>query len=119
MNGTRRIHIPTARKQGEMILNPERGRFVGFKDPNVVYIGRRWTMGGYNLPDSPWKNPYTVKRYGREVAVELYRQHILSSVEMLSRLDELAGKTLGCWCKLDERCHGDVLLELLEARSLG
>jgi hypothetical protein len=112
MSGTR-IHIPTARKNGEP-----------YEEPYVAYIGRRWTLGGYNLPDSPWKNPYTVKRYGREAAVEHYRQHILSSEELLSRLDELKaaideGKPLACWCKLDERCHGDLLLELLEARPQG
>jgi Domain of unknown function (DUF4326) len=103
---TTRIHIPTARKNGEP-----------YEEPHVVYIGRRWTMGGYNLPANPWRNPYTVKRYGREQAVALYREYILNSEELLSRLDELEGRTLGCWCKLDERCHGDVLMELLETRE--
>lgn len=28
-------------------------------------------------------------------------------------LDELKGKTLGCWCK-PECCHGDVLINLLK-----
>jgi uncharacterized protein DUF4326 len=106
LNGAVRIHIPTARKNGEP-----------YEEPHVAYIGRRWTMGGYNLPASPWRNPYTVKRYGRERAVALYREYILNSEELLSRLDELEGRTLGCWCKPDERCHGDVLLELLEARA--
>jgi hypothetical protein len=46
--------------------------------------------------------------------VDLYREHILKSEELLSRLGELEGKTLGCWCTLEERCHGDVLLELLK-----
>jgi glutaminase len=74
-------------------------------------------MGGYDLPASPWRNPYTVKRYGRERAVELYREHILNSEELLSRLGELEGKTLACWCRPDEPCHGDVLLELLAQRG--
>ena len=116
MNGTR-IHVPTTRKQGEM-LKDERGHFVGFKDPNIVYIGRRFTRGGYDLPKSPWQNPYSVKRYGRKRAVALYREHILnSSPTLLSRLDELEGKILACWCTPGELCHGDVLLELLEART--
>jgi len=103
MTGSRRVHIPTARKNGEP-----------YEEPHVVYIGRRWTLGGYDLPASPWKNPYPVKRHGREGAVDLYREHILKSEELLSRLGELEGKTLGCWCKLEERCHGDVLLDLLK-----
>jgi hypothetical protein len=27
-------------------------------------------------------------------------------------LDELRGKDLACWCRLDQPCHADVLLEL-------
>src|SRR4051812_14716199 len=101
MNATR-IHIPTARKNGQP-----------YEEPHVVYIGRRWPLGGYDLPDSPWKNPYSVKRYGREEAVALYRKYILRSSELLSRLGELEGRTFGCWCNPEERCHGDVLLKLL------
>jgi len=28
---------------------------------------------------------------------------------------ELRGKDLACWCRLDQPCHGDVLLELANA----
>jgi hypothetical protein len=103
---TSRVHIPTLRKNGEP-----------YEEPHVLYIGRRCTRGGYNLPDSPWKNPFGVKHYGREKAVALYREHILQSEELLSRLDELEGRTLGCWCNPDELCHGDVLIELLQERK--
>ena len=27
-------------------------------------------------------------------------------------IDELRGKNLACWCKLSEKCHADVLLEI-------
>jgi hypothetical protein len=27
-------------------------------------------------------------------------------------LSELRGKNLACWCRLDQSCHADVLLEL-------
>ena len=110
MSGTR-IHIPTARRAGVVTYDYDEW------PEHIVYIGRRWTMGGYNLPDSPWKNRYTVTRYGREEAVARYQEDILNSEELLSRLGELEGKTLACWCKPDERCHGDVLLELLQERS--
>jgi hypothetical protein len=82
-----RVHIPTARKQG-MMTTDERGLYYGFsRDSEIVYIGRRYTTGVYNLPDSPWKNSYSVKRYGREKAVELYREHILTSPELHARHD--------------------------------
>lgn len=31
---------------------------------------------------------------------------------ILTRLHELRGKTLACWCRLDQPCHADVLLRL-------
>jgi hypothetical protein len=31
---------------------------------------------------------------------------------ILSRLPELRGKNLACWCKLGTPCHADVLLEM-------
>jgi hypothetical protein len=32
-----------------------------------------------------------------------------------NRLPELRGKNLACWCRLDQPCHADVLLELANA----
>ena len=29
-----------------------------------VYIGRACNQGGWNLPESIWKNPYTISRCG-------------------------------------------------------
>jgi hypothetical protein len=110
---TKRVHIPTARKQGEMIQD-ERGRFVGFKDPNVVYVSRRHTQGGYDLPESRFQNWFTVKEYGLEEAVRRYREELLSNPELLARAaEELEGKTLACWCEVGQLCHGDVLIELV------
>ena len=31
------------------------------------------------------------------------------------RKDELKGKNLACWCKIGYPCHGDVLLEIVNA----
>ena len=82
------------------------------REPYDVYIGR----------PSFWENPYThikgrqtlakwvVKT--REEALNLYREHVLSSPEMLGRLPELKGKRLGCWCH-PKPCHGEVLIQLL------
>jgi hypothetical protein len=81
------------------------------KEPYDVYIGRRnrWKK----LPDSFWRNPYSVEEHGREEAIRLYEQFILSSPEHLGRLHELKGKKLGCWCK-PQACHGDILTKLIE-----
>ena len=41
-----------------------------------VYIGRGSRQLG--LPKSDWGNPFLVREHGRERAVELYRQHVMS-----------------------------------------
>ena len=86
-----------------------RTRVVHCKEPYDVYIGRRTTQ----LPGSIWGNPYVIGRDGtRDEVIEKYRKYILDKPEILSQLETLRGKTLGCWCK-PQACHGDVLVELL------
>ena len=80
------------------------------KEPYDVYIGR----------PSKWGNPFSHKEgtsakfkvSTREEAVEKYKEWILAQPNLLNSLDELKGKTLGCWCK-PKACHGDVLIELV------
>ena len=102
---TSRAHIPTLRISG-----------LPYEEPHVTYIGRRYKRGAYNFEASIWANPYPARSNGRDKAVALYREHVLSSPALLDRLEELRGKTLGCWCKPDQACHGDVLIELLKER---
>src|SRR3972149_8715011 len=84
-----------------------------------IYIGRRCTMGGWDLPQSKWANPFTVREYGSvQIVVEKYRNYILQNNNLLSCLSELKGKKLGCWCKPGP-CHGDVLVELINASKGG
>lgn len=79
-----------------------------------VYIGRACNMGGWRLNQSKWHNPYSVKEYGRDNALDRYRTHIESNTNnLLSDLHELGGQKLGCWCK-PSRCHGDILRELFQ-----
>lgn len=37
---------------------------------------------------------------------------------ILSRLPELRGKNLACWCKPGQPCHADVLLEMVNPAAL-
>lgn len=79
-----------------------------------VFIGR----------PSKWGNPFshlpsTLAQYKvscREEAVEKYREWILTQPHLLSDLEELRGKRLGCFCA-PKLCHGHVLIELLEQRN--
>ncbi len=92
-------------------------RMAFLADPDSVYIGR-YTFpikGRENsaLPGSAWANPFSVKEYGREGAIARYRVWVGEQIaEGRLDLDDLVGKTLGCWCA-PEACHGDVLLDLL------
>ena len=77
-------------------------------EPYDVYIGR----------PSKWGNPFTIGRDGtRREVVQKYREWIRNNPDLMGALHELRGKTLGCFCK-PESCHGDVLIELLEEKSI-
>ncbi len=95
------------------VVRLKRSKGVVIQDCDV-YIGRKLHMGGWKLDESKWANPFTVKQCGSaEVAVEKYKEYILSRQDLLGDLNQLQGKVLGCWCK-PNICHGDVLVELLE-----
>lgn len=86
-------------------------------EPYDVYIGR----------GSKWGCPYTIIKDrptlaseivdSKEEALSKYKEYVLASPELMESLDELEGKTLGCFCK-PEKCHGDILLELLTKKKL-
>jgi hypothetical protein len=91
-------------------------------DGTAVYIGRR--CAGFAA--SPFGNPWKVgTRHGvnRGDAVQMYREwavgmrmHPEGKPFPRERVESLRGKVLGCWCH-PEKCHGDVLVELLEATA--
>jgi hypothetical protein len=59
-----------------------------------------------------WGNPFLIGRDGgRAEVIAKYEAWLLDNPALLTRLPELAGLTLGCWCK-PEPCHGDVLARL-------
>lgn len=80
------------------------------KEPYDVYIGR----------PSLWGNPFshregTLAKYkvaNVEEALERYRAWIESNHFLKSKLWDLKGKRLGCFCK-PKPCHGDILVSLV------
>ena len=64
-----------------------------------------------------WGNPFDWKHLGKPEAVRAYREWLLrdrAGMQLLERArGELAGNDLRCWCALDEPCHADVLIELV------
>lgn len=74
---------------------------------------------------SRWGNPYVIGQskehidgvthsiHDAYIAVLLYREYMeywLGRTPTL--LDQLRGKNLACFCRRDQPCHADVLLEL-------
>jgi len=79
----------------------------------AIYVGR----------PGKWGNPFAAKDVGgRAAAVELYEDWLLNEIEIVpGNLEEiraeLRGKTLACWCPLDQPCHADVLLRIANAEA--
>lgn len=70
-----------------------------------VYIGRRLTMGGWNLKDSIWANPFKIDEENtREQVLEKYEKYLRSNFPLLSKLKSLEGKRIDC--------HGDILIKV-------
>jgi hypothetical protein len=87
----------------------QRRRTRGWKMPaDAVYVGR----------PTRWGNPYPIAEYGRELALANFRRRIVG-LQAINALDlsELRGKDLACWCRLDQSCHADVLLEIANSAS--
>ena len=84
----------------------QRKRTKGWRMPeNTIYVGRPTKFG----------NPFNWKTMGRAEAVRKYRlwiQRLAYDYRNAPNPLELRGKSLACWCPLDQPCHADVLLEL-------
>jgi hypothetical protein len=65
---------------------------------------------------SKWGNPFVLGPDGdRDTVIRRYHEeHLQYQPSLLTALDELRGKALGCWCAPD-RCHGDVLANAVGA----
>jgi hypothetical protein len=78
-----------------------------------VYIDRP----GRGRKGSIWGNPFKLGPDGdRDAVCERYRAYLEGSPDLLSKLESLRGKVLGCWC-YPERCHGGILIERLETKE--
>ena len=94
------------------------------KEDYDVYIGR----GKCPKTGQPGKfgNPYSHEAdsqvslitSSREESIIKYKQWALTQPWLLDDIMQLDGLRLGCWCK-PKACHGDVIVELIEARKRG
>lgn len=108
----------------------QRKRTKGWRTPpNTVYVGRptRWGNPFILCADrgrfGVWQDgtlqvwPATTIADAQKSAVSLFRLHMQDRMRSDPGTANLLRKHLGrknlcCWCRLDEPCHADVLLEL-------
>lgn len=72
--------------------------FVG---PDAADLYRKWMTGKMRAEE------FKRKKQRTSYMMHFDRKNILKC-----DVPELRGKNLACWCKLDQPCHADVLLEL-------
>lgn len=84
---------------------------------NMVYVGRPtkwgnpWKVGMARLPES---TPVATV----QESVDIFKDWASDSLFGIGRhVPELSGKDLACWCRLDQPCHADALLELANATN--
>ena len=77
----------------------------------AVYVGR----------PSKWGNPFIVKYFGRQGAIDGFLKWMNRDTGMIAYvgyeppdIEELKGKDLVCWCA-PLPCHADILLKLANA----
>jgi hypothetical protein len=92
----------------EMQKRIQMRRTKGWRKPaGVVYVGR----------PSRWGNPYSVQELGRAEALRRFRDLFESAARgeevryPVLEISALRGKDLGCWCRPDEACHADILID--------
>ena len=96
---------------------------------DIIYVGRPFTMGGWNLKGSPFANPYktgkTCDIYPNGMPHDMVlleyenyiRQKLKNDPILYDELKSMKGKRLACWC-LDKNntthCHAVVLKNIIE-----
>lgn len=100
----------------------QRKRTKGWKMPeNTVYVGRGSKWGNPFKIGSEYVRPKMTPGGGQNAnvvvdnahAVRLYKRFTAREVRIrIEAFQELRGKNLACWCRPDQPCHADVLLEL-------
>jgi len=82
------------------------------KPPAVLKVDRTTRWGNPHRVGEPCPAPACGGVvHDQAGAVEAYRQHEVNRLPV----HELTGRVLACWCRPDQPCHADVLLELANA----
>ena len=95
-------------------LKKEKGKIVQDCD---VYIGNGISNSSWQLMESKWHNPYHMRwDLLPSQRLEKYKVYIMNNPYLVKSFEELRGKRLGCLCKSQEYCHGNVLVDLVKTK---
>ncbi|WP_160119921.1 DUF4326 domain-containing protein [Rhodovarius lipocyclicus] len=93
---------------GRVPVRVQLKRLKGWRmPPGTIAVTRPGPWGNYAGP--------TARHYREDVAGMSNADRAF----FFDRLKEIRGKNLACWCRLDQECHADVLLELANAPEIG
>lgn len=101
----------------------EQATLFGKTETKLVNMSRHGREGVTPIDRSTrFGNPFRLEKdggeYSREGSIEAYREWFSEKVEndpeFRQAVENLRGKTLGCWCK-PKACHGDVVVEYLHS----
>lgn len=85
---------------------------------NLVYVGRRCSFGGWDLPAHPLANPFPVRKNSTSgPAVAKYIRYLIRHPELVEQARKLEGSVLACWC-MPSLCHGHVVAGLADGMTI-
>ena len=115
-SGSKKLRAPKVRNVKVSSLRPEFENLQAWLDASRrnIYIGREMSFYVAGAKGSKWKNPFPVKKFGREGCLDKYEEMVRNG-DLWDDLEELSGKTLGCWCH-PEPCHGHILRRLFKEK---
>lgn len=98
----------------------QRQRTKGWRMPEgAVYVGRPGQWGNPFRVGEPFrftdngKRPFVGVAHNHGMAVAAFKEFLKGRPDLMKTAREsLGGKDLACWCRLDQPCHADVLLEV-------
>ncbi len=100
-----------------MPIRVQRKRTAGWRMPeNTVSVTRPSKWGnpftiGMVIRD-PQNDDYITTLKTREDVVNWYKKYLREYGKNEEIKKELKGKNLACFCRLDQMCHADILLEI-------
>jgi len=113
INGLEAVYVGRGSKWGNPVKVIEDVKIpFGDKVYSVFDIPNQFALNSYSHTETGYKEAV-------KFCVVLYKNYIKHAIKTKAlNISELKGKNLACWCGLDEPCHGDILLKIVNKENL-